>query len=378
MTSVPEPVVSTSRPVKVRLSLPRQAMFWTLGFAVLVFLLWLFSGVLLPFVAGFALAYFLDPLADRLTRTGLNRTLSALVILLAFLLVAVIGIAIVAPLLVQQFNAFLQNLPATVQKIQDMIAGPGITWLRSVLGDRIPDVQSSMSSIVGQGAGWVGDFLARIWAGSGALVSLVSLLVVTPVVAFYMLVDWDRMVAEVDRLVPVYHKETVRRLAREMDDAVAGFVRGQGAVCLILGIGYAVALTLTGLNFGLLIGLVAGIIGFIPYVGSFTGFVLAGGVALVQFWPDPIMIGLVLGIFFLGQFVEGNILQPNLVGRSVGLHPVWLMFALVAFGALFGFAGLLLAVPLAAAMGVLARFAIAQYVDSPLYSGRSGDSEIIT
>jgi predicted PurR-regulated permease PerM len=367
-----------SEPTRTRWSFQRQATFWGIGFVALVLVLWLLSDILLPFVAGFALAYMLDPLADRLERTGLSRTISALLILLAFVVLVIIAIAVVAPLLVQQLDAVVQNLPAIVDRIQALISGPGLGWLRNLLGGRIPDVQSSLGAVVGQGAGWMGNFLKSLWAGGSALLGVVSLLVVTPVVAFYMLVDWDRMVAKVDSWIPIQHRETVRELARECDDAVAGFVRGQALVCLILGVAYALALSLVGLNFGLLIGLVSGLIGFIPYVGSFTGFILAGGVAIFQFWPDYLMIGAVLAIFIAGQFVEGNILQPNLVGRSVGLHPVWLMFALLAFGSLFGFAGLLLAVPLAAAIGVLTRFALTQYLESPLYKGKAGASGLIT
>ena len=164
-------------------------------------------------------------------------------------------------------------------------------------------------------------------------------------------------------------RDTVRQLAREIDAAIAGFVRGQTAVCLILGSFYAVALTLSGLNFGLLIGLISGLITFIPYVGSMTGLILALGVAVAQFWPDYSSILMVLGIFLVGQFLEGNLLAPKLVGESVGLHPVWLIFALLAFGYLFGFVGLLVAVPLAATIGVLARFALQRYLESSLYTG---------
>jgi len=185
-----------------------------------------------------------------------------------------------------------------------------------------------------------------------------------------MLLDWDRMVAKVDRWTPRDYVASVRQIAREIDQAVAGFIRGQGSLCLILGIFYAVGLSLVGLNFGLLIGLFAGMISFIPYVGSLVGLVLAVGVAIEQFWPDYIWVGVVLAVFFTGQFIEGNILQPKLVGQSVGLHPVWLMFALFAFGALFGFVGLLVAVPAAAAIAVLVRFAISRYLASPLYTGR--------
>jgi len=230
-------------------------------------------------------------------------------------------------------------------------------------------MQSSIGNLVGQGAAWFGRFLQSLWSGGQAIISIFALLVVTPVVAFYLLIDWDRMVTKIDGWVPVRHRDTVRRLAREIDDAIAGFVRGQSAVCLILGTFYAVALSLIGLNFGALIGMLSGLLTFIPYVGSLTGLVLSVGVALVQFWPDWTMILATLAIFVFGQFVEGNVLSPKLVGDAVGLHPVWLMFALVAFGSLFGFVGLLLSVPLAAAAGVLARFAIERYLASPLYHG---------
>jgi predicted PurR-regulated permease PerM len=168
----------------------------------------------------------------------------------------------------------------------------------------------------------------------------------------------------------------VREIAREMDESVAGFIRGQGSLCLILGIFYAVGLSVVGLNFGLLIGFIAGMISFVPYIGSLIGLVLSVGVALVQFWPDYPWIMAVAGVFFVGQFIEGNILQPKLVGESVGLHPVWLMFALFAFGALFGFVGLLIAVPAAAAVGVLVRFALSRYLESDLYAGQSKPSAI--
>ncbi|MDP3522999.1 MAG: AI-2E family transporter, partial [Hoeflea sp.] len=198
---------------------------------------------------------------------------------------------------------------------------------------------------------------------------IAALFVVTPVVAFYLLLDWDKMIEKVDSWVPRDHVGTVRELARQIDQAIAGLVRGQGSVCLIMGVIYAVGLMIIGLNFGLLICLFAGVISFIPYVGSLVGLVLALIVAIVQFWPDYIMIGAVVGVFVVGQFFEGNILQPRMVGSSVGLHPVWLMFALFAFGALFGFVGMMIAVPAAASIGVLVRFAINRYLNSDLYSG---------
>jgi len=199
--------------------------------------------------------------------------------------------------------------------------------------------------------------------------------VVTPIVAFYLLVDWDDMIVTVDNWVPREHLETVRALGRDINAAMAGFIRGQGTVCLLLGFFYAVGLSLAGLKFGLAIGILAGALTFIPYAGALIGGVLAIGVALFQFWPDVWSITLIAIIFGLGQFLEGNFLSPKLVGKSVGLHPVWLMFALFAFGYAFGFVGLLLAVPLAAAAGVLVRFGLGQYLSSRLYLGPGDEPE---
>jgi predicted PurR-regulated permease PerM len=223
--------------------------------------------------------------------------------------------------------------------------------------------------LAGKAAGWLAGLAGSFWSGGLAVVNMISLLIVTPIIAFYLLTDWDRIVATVDGWLPRPHLETLRRLAREIDDAMAGFIRGQGTVCIFLGLFYAMGLSFAGLSFGLLIGFTAGLLSFIPYAGSFIGGVAAIGVALVQFWPEWPNVAIVAAVFFAGQFIEGNFLSPKLVGTRVGLHPVWLMFALFAFGYLFGFVGLLLAVPLAAAAGVLVRFGISQYLASPLYLG---------
>lgn len=230
-----------------------------------------------------------------------------------------------------------------------------------------------MGDLMTQGVGWLTAFLHSLWSGGRALVSVFSLVVVTPVVAFYLIYDWHRMIRTVDGWIPVQQRDTVRALAREIDAAISGFLRGQTGVCLILGSFYALALTLTGLNFGLLIGLISGLITFVPYVGSMTGLILSLGVAVAQFWPAYGSILMVLGIFLVGQFLEGYVLSPKLVGESVGLHPVWLIFALLAFGYLFGFVGLLVAVPLAATIGVLVRFALRQYLESSFYTGENSD-----
>lgn len=350
------------------LTIHRTAIIWVAVFLILIAVLWLLKGILLPFVAGFALAYLLDPLADRLARAGLGRTLAAILILLGFTLLLILVIATIAPLIADQMQGFMRDLPGYIDRVTGVLSEQ-LGWLRSILGGQLPAVEGSAGEIVSQAGSWLATALSGIWAGGTALLSVASLLVVTPVVAFYMLVDWDRMVATVDSWLPLHSKNTIRQLARDMNNAVAGFIRGQAVVCILLGVMYAAGLTLVGLNFGLLIGLLAGVISFVPYVGTLTGLLVGTGVAIAQFWPDFISIGAVLLVFGVGQFVEGNILQPNLVGRQVGLHPVWLMFALFAFGALFGFVGVLLAVPLAAAIGVLTRFAVGRYKESALYRG---------
>ncbi|MGK6312800.1 AI-2E family transporter [Neorhizobium sp. DT-125] len=352
-------------------SLRRHILFWIGALAILVLFLWFFRSILLPFVAGMALAYFLDPVADWLQRRGLSRLMATVVILVCFVLVFALSLMLVIPIVINQFTEFAAALPGYISQLQEIISSPETSFLPDWIGAQIDTVKQNFSEVLSQGAGFVGSLLAQIWNSGKAIVDVVSLLIVTPVVAFYILLDWDRMVSKVDSWVPRDQIDTVRQIAREMDESVAGFIRGQGSLCLILGIFYAVGLSLVGLNFGLLIGFVSGMISFVPYIGSLVGLVLSVGVAFVQFWPDYPWIVAVAGVFFVGQFIEGNILQPKLVGQSVGLHPVWLMFALFAFGAMFGFVGLLIAVPAAAVVGVLVRFALSRYLDSDIYYGRA-------
>ncbi|MDF2617996.1 MAG: hypothetical protein K0S00_655 [Xanthobacteraceae bacterium] len=354
----------------------KQVTFWLTVLAIVIAAAWLLSSVLLPFVAGLALAYFLNPVTTRLEKWGVNRLAASLVAIALTLLVAILLMLLVVPIFGSQLAAFIQRLPDYIVRLQNMITSEEktATWLRDLVGDNMPSIQQGLNELVSQGATYMLTLIQSLWTGGQALISLFSLLVITPVVAFYILNDWNHMVEKVDSWVPVKNRPIIRGLARQMDRAIAGFVRGQSLVCLILGSFYAISLSMTGLNFGFVIGFISGIITFIPYVGSLTGLVLAAGVAIVQFFPDYSMIGLVIGIFVFGQFIEGYILSPKLVGDSVGLHPVWLMFALLAFGYLLGFLGLLLAVPLAAAVGVLMRFAIDQYLDSPLYTGEEEPS----
>lgn len=352
------------------MTLQRQVGFWIGGLAVLALSLFVLRGILLPFVAGLALAYFLDPIVSRLELIRVPRIVGALTVIGTFVVVFVVLTVLIVPVLANQLTAFVTRLPSYVVQLQALATEQNREWLQRVLGDRLPDVSRTIGDIVSQSTGWIASFVQQsLWTGGATFIYLFALTIITPVVAFYLLKDWPRMMAKVDSWLPLQHRETILGLMREMNVAMAGFVRGQATVCVVLMIYYGMALTGAGLNFGLLIGLGTGFLSFIPYVGSITGLTLALGVAIVQFWPDWTMVVVILAIFGVGIFFESYVLYPNLVGESVGLHPVWLMFALFSFGALFGFAGLMLAVPLAASVGVLTRFAIRQYLASPLYTG---------
>ena len=348
----------------------RQVMFWVVTAVAFIAFLYLFSSILLPFFAGMILAYFLDPVADRLERLGLSRLWATVVILISFVMVLVIGLMIIVPVLATQLADFGARIPEYIARLQALVTSIDPGWLQQRFGVEPQQLKDALSNMLSQGSGFISTLFQSLWSSGKTLIDIAGLFVITPVVAFYMLLDWDRMIRKVDSWVPRDHVDTVRKIASDINAATAGFVRGQGTLCLILGVYYAIGLTLIGLNFGLLIGLFAGLISFIPYVGSLVGLVLAVGVALVQFWPEWHWIVAAAVVFFSGQFIEGNILQPKLVGSSVGLHPVWLMFALLAFGFLFGFVGLLIAVPAAAAVAVLVRFAIDRYLASPMYLGR--------
>jgi len=344
----------------------RPLAFWLATFAVLAAMLWLLHDILLPFVTGIALAYMLAPLADCAERLGMNRTLAALLIVGVLVISLIVLMLLLVPLLMQQGVALVSHLRGYFTRVKELIVDSNIPWLKW-LGTAESD--KSFSDLVSQAASWLLSFSYSLWSGGKALVSFASVLIVMPVVTFYLIRDWHPMMAKVDSWIPVGHRDTVRQLAREIDAAIGGFLRGQFGVCLVLGCYYAIALMLVGLDFGLLIGLLAGVITFVPYIGSMTGLMVAASVALAQFWPDWRRIALVVAIFLVGQFIEGNIVSPKFVGERVGLHPVWLIFAMFAFGYLFGFVGLLVAVPLGAAIAVLLRFGLRQYFASPLYRG---------
>ncbi|AZL58481.1 AI-2E family transporter [Tabrizicola piscis] len=347
-----------------------QIRYWGIVAVVFLLLLWFLGNVLLPFLVGGAIAYFLDPVADRLERAGLSRVAATTVISLAALVLVILLVLAVIPTLVNQLTALVNAAPDIAKRLQEFLLA------------RFPDLADSTSTIrqtlaeIGAAIQARGAELANgLLSSALGVISAIVFIVVVPVVAFYLLLDWDKMVQRIDSMLPLDHAPTIRRLGREVDAVLAGFVRGQVSVCLTLGTFYAVALMAAGLQFGLVVGAIAGAITFIPYVGSIIGGTLAVGLALFQFWGDWVQIGIIAAIFAFGQFIEGNVLTPRLVGKSVGLHPVWLLFALSAFGSVFGFVGMLIAVPVAAAIGVLTRFGVQQYQSSLLYRGTASKAE---
>lgn len=350
----------------------RQVLFWMGAALVLVLLIGLLKDILLPFVAGMVIAYFLNPLAAALERMGLPRVWASILILLGALVVMAAVIVFLVPLLVSQAQQLALALPDEATRLRGFID----VWARERLGARYPDFQAGITrAIDGLSQNWgdVAKWLATsLWDQSRALVNAVSLLLVTPLVVFYMLVDWDPMIAKINGWLPRAHAPAIRALAGDINDAVSAFIRGQGTVCLILGAFYAAGLSAIGLRYGLLVGLATGVLAFIPFVGWALGLITALVLALVQFWPETTPLLMVVGVFLAGQAFDAGFLSPSIVGSKIGLHPVWLIFALFVFSYLFGFVGVLVAVPVAAAIGVLVRFALKVYLSSAVYEGALG------
>lgn len=348
-----------------------QFKYWSIATIIFVGIMWLLGDVLLPFVLGGAIAYFLDPVADRLERMGASRAMATAIITVAAIIVFVILTLLVVPALLEQAISLFNTAPQLVQDFSAFVTErfPSMLDENSTMRQSLVTIGETIQS---RG----GELLNSVLSSAVSVINIVILMVITPVVAVYLLLDWDRMIARIDELLPRDHTPIIRQLARDIDATLASFIRGMGTVCLILGTYYAISLMLVGLQFGLVVGFIAGLVTFIPYLGALIGGALAIGLGLFQFWGDWISIGMVAGIFVVGQLIEGNVLTPKLVGSSVGLHPVWLLLALSVFGALFGFVGMLVAVPVAAALGVVARFATGQYTSSRLYLGLSGQDDL--
>jgi predicted PurR-regulated permease PerM len=351
---------------------PRQMfLFWVVTLAILFGCLFLFSSILLPFVAGATIAYLFHPVLTRLEARGVHRGIGAIsiLLLLAFVLIAVA--VLLVPLLVEQLIGLIEGVPQFVARIQELFGSVlESDWAR-FLGIEPESIRVSLANFMSRGVELFGTLLSSLWTGGQFVVGLVTFMIVAPFAAFFFLRDWPAVIARVDNLLPRDESGDIRRLAAEIDQKISAFIRGQFLSGLALGTFYSIGLVAIGLNYGLLIGLASGIFSFVPYLGFTVGFIVALAVALVQFWPEWQWLLAVVAVFTIGQLIEGYLLQPFLVGKSVGLHPVWLLFALLAFGYLFGFLGLLVAVPAAAAVGVLLDYAINRYRRSDIYTGEN-------
>ena len=349
-----------------------QILFWSLATASFLLLLILFQGILLPFIVGLAVAYFLDPFVDYFERLGLPRAIGASMVLGGAGLIVIALLLLVVPLLKAQFSSMAEGLTFVILDLQRGYPKV-LNNLREIVDEQV--VMEGKRALLGASSTFINWFLSLLggaWRSGAGFINILGLVVMTPVVAWYLLRDWDRLVTRIDSWLPREHRSIIREQASLINDALASFVRGQATVCLIMAVIYAVLLELVGLNYGLVVGLIAGVTSFIPYVGAAIGFVLSTALAYGQFDElGPVI--LVAAIFFVGQLIEGNILTPKLVGGRVGLHAVWIVFSLLAGGSLFGFVGMLLAVPVAAVIGVLARFLLKRYLESSMYQGRPAD-----
>ena len=347
----------------------KQLWFWLTALALFIGAIALLKDILLPFVAAIVIAYFLSPLADRLQALGFYRVLAAVLIIGLATVLVVLALVLLVPVLTEQLRQLATSLPEVTQRARQSVEEVARGWL----GSNFPAFQAALDRLnneVSQNwTAFAGAVMASIWNSGVALMNFISLVLITPIVVFYLLIDWHPMVERIDRALPRDHAPTIRRLAHDVNAAVAAFIRGQGAICLVLGIFYGVGLSWAGLNYGLLIGLTTGLLAFIPVVGWVLGLFCASALAVVQFWPELTPLAKVVGVLVAGIAIDTAFLSPRFVGGKIGLHPVWLIFALFVFSYLFGLVGTLVAVPLAAAIGVLVRFAIDVYLGSSVYQG---------
>jgi predicted PurR-regulated permease PerM len=349
----------------------RQVLFWLAAFLAVVLALLLLKDVLLPFLIGIVIAYALNPLAERLSTLGLGRTAASALIVAGLVVVIALLLVFLVPLLLAQVQSLGLSLPSELDRLRGVIEG----WARERLGDRFLEFKAALDRAAAEfSSNWssLAAVLAKsAWSQGLALINFLSVLLITPLVVFYILVDWNPMLQKIETWLPRDHKATITRLATEINDAISAFIRGQGLVCVVLGLIYAVGLSWVGLRYGLLIGLATGIMSFVPFIGWALGLITASILAVLQFWPDTVPLLKVLAVFAVGQVVDVALLSPKIVGSKIGLHPVWLIAALLVFSYLFGFAGVLVAVPVAAAVAVLVRFALKVYLESTIYRGRS-------
>ena len=345
----------------------RQAKLWLLIFALFGGLLWLLKPVLLPFVAGLVLAYFFAPVVNALEARKVPRWIGALAVMFGFLIIVALLVVLILPMISSQIGALINAVPGYIEKFRNAYLPWIEDWLTRFRPEDVEKLRDAAGQSAGEAAGLVSRLVRDIVSGSFAVIDGVALAIITPVTAFFTLRDWPRLVGIIDSLLPRRHYATIREQLDEIDKTLSGFIRGQALVCLALGTIYSTGLALTGLKYSAAIGVTAGVLSFIPYVGSLFGWISSLILALVQFQGDWAHIGSVVAVFLGGHFLEAYVLTPKLVGHRVGLPPIWILFALITGAKLMGFTGVLIAVPSAAVLGVLARFFARRYRASALY-----------
>jgi predicted PurR-regulated permease PerM len=346
--------------------------FWIFCFLMLLGFVYLVQSVLLPFVAAAIIAYLLDPVVDKLEKKNIARGYSAIAMILLFFVGFLGFIAVIAPMLYEQFVLLLKNTPDYIRHLREehlpriINFVDGFEKITGTISDS--DIKDKVTGNATKILSYFGKVLGKIWQSSMSVINLFGLIFITPVIAFYFLRDWDKMVQTIMGIIPIKRRVEVSKVFNDVDTSISGFLHGQLIIAFILGTFYSIALTLAGLDYGLLIGVTTGILSFIPYVGTLVGFAASIIMAFIEL-DDMSQIAVVAGIFIFGQFVEGNFLSPKIVGDRVGLHPVWIIFGLMAGGAIAGFTGILLGVPLTAAIAVFLRFFIGKYKSSAIYLG---------
>lgn len=346
-------------------------IFWACALVLFVLVIMLFKAVLLPFVLGIAVAYLLNPLVEKFADIGIARKPASIMILCGFLILIIACLGALIPIITREFAQFAQDLPSYIEKFWVLVTPLSVYLDKYVGGADDETLKSLLKQNSGSAVNIANMIVQNLAAGGQAIFDLLSVAVFMPVVAYFMMIEWNNVCAWVRGLMPRHAEGTVMSLLSEINQKLSGFIRGQISVAVFLGVAYALALTLAGLKYGVLIGLSAGILSVIPMVGSVIGLIVSVAVAWFQS-GDISFVAIIAGIFLLGQLIEGNFLTPKLVGDSVGLHPLWIFFALLAGGSLLGILGMFLAVPIAATIGVLVSFGLRQYKQSKYYNDSSG------
>jgi predicted PurR-regulated permease PerM len=351
-----------------------RALFWLALAAFTIVFVMLLHGILMPFVASFVLAYLLKPPVDCLAARGVRRSVASLAILIAFMLALALVLLLLVPLVQGQIVLLVDRMPRLVGLAQQQFADVMRLLQKHLPATEVAKVQDLVNDKIGDVVTWIVGLLRGMITSSFAILSLLSLIVVTPVVTFFLLRDWHAMIARIDAYLPRTALTTIRTQFAIIDETLAGFIHGQAIVCVMLAAYYATALSLAGLDSAAALGLLIGVLAIIPVLGVAIGLGFSLALAGLQYgtWNE---IFIVLGIFLFGQTVEANILTPKLVGDRIHLHPVWVIFALLAGGELFGILGVLVSVPAAAVLGVLVRFALDRYRRSMLYGACERDRQ---